>query len=155
MPRPSKLTEELLAELDATADTYWSISDACACLGISDFTWRKWRKQGEQDIEAGNEDSLFSRFSLLATRAGGPKRRQLAIGTLQSILEDPNARDSDKISAATTILRLDAARKVEALDADAPFGDRQGAMDEWAASIRRMRVQPARVPVNFADVEAS
>lgn len=103
--RHSKLTPELLAQLDAAAGTSWNVADACAVVGISERTWHNWRSQGEADATAGT-DSLHLQFLQTATRIGA-SRRQAAISSLRAALDDPDARHADRIAAAKVLLQLD------------------------------------------------
>lgn len=101
MARPTKLTRDLLDKLDTIAGDAWSIEDACAQLSIAEATWHSWRR----DAEAG-AGGMKAEFLTLAARVG-PKRRELAWGAIRTVLENPAARDSDRVSAALGILRLD------------------------------------------------
>jgi len=109
MARPSKLTDDLLDQLDVIADDAWSIREACAALSIGEATWRRW----EVDTAP---TSLGSRFQQLAARvrhASGTKADELAWGVLREVMEDVSARPADRIAAATAALRLRTAQRVE------------------------------------------
>jgi hypothetical protein len=134
--RSTKLTEELIAELERTAAAHWSINDACAHLGITDKTWRNWKAVGEKEHEAGERDSIHVRFLLLATRVGAPRRRTICAGVLQTIALDKEAKASDRVAAALGLLRLDAASKVEVSGPDG--GALQIAARSWADDIRAL-----------------
>lgn len=109
MARPSKLTPALADQLETICDDQWSIKDACGTLGIDESTWRRWEASTA-------EDDLHVRFRTLATRvraSAGSKIDDLAWGTLRKVLEDPEVRASDLVAAASAILRLRTAHKVE------------------------------------------
>jgi len=134
--RPTKLTEELVTKLDKTAESFWSIGDACASLEISDDTWRAWKDKAKIELDSGVEDSLLIRFLGIATRVGGPTRRKLANSALKACLEDPNATHAEKVNAAATILRLDSPSKHEHSGPDG--GSIKLGLDAWRESIRVM-----------------
>lgn len=106
--RPSKLTPELLEQLEAIADDCWSIRDACERLDISERTWRHWA--------AGGGGELVSAFLPLAARVragASEKTDELAWGALRRVLQDDTASHRDLIAAAGTVLRLRTAQRVE------------------------------------------
>jgi len=140
--RPSKLTDQLLTKLDETAESFWSIVDACAHLGIHRSTYTAWRNQGDADREADIE-TKFSRFSDIAIRVGGPLRRQLADSALKACLMDPNATHDEKIRAAAIILRLDSASKLEVSGPEG--GPIETALKGFEDSISRMIENKGRV----------
>ncbi len=144
--RPSGLTEDLIQELEEKAASYWSINDACAMLGITDTTWRKWRKRGNAEIEEWGEQeeeclTAHARFARLAARVGAPRRRTICAGVLQTIIMDKDAKDSDRLQAALGLLRLDHTAKLEVTGADG--GALEVAVKEWGESIRAMIDGPA------------
>jgi len=109
MARPSKLTAALLDTLEPIAQDAWSVREACAAIGVTEGTWRRWET-------SANGDELHVRFRELAERtraASGLKVDELAWGVLRRVMEDESARDADRIAAAATALRLRNAQRVE------------------------------------------
>lgn len=107
--RPTKLDDALLETLDAIADNQWSIKDACAAIGISEDTWRRW------EVSA-HDDDLHVRFRGMAARVragAGAKVDDLAWGVLREVLQDEKAPRADRMTAATNALRLRTAHRVE------------------------------------------
>lgn len=109
MAAPSKLTTALCDKLDTVADKGWTLKEICRHLSISDDAWRNWENR-EPDGE------LHERFIGMAARvrAGqGSATDDLAWGVLREVAEDIEARHSDRLAAATAILRLRTAHRVE------------------------------------------
>lgn len=107
--RPSKLTEELLAQLAEAAGSDATIKETCAMVGISQAAWYLWESRG-------GDDPLINRFVELAAqvRAGAGKRiDDRAWGVLGEVMADETARPSDRIAAASNALRLRTAHRVE------------------------------------------
>lgn len=134
---PTKLTEDLIRQLDAIVDYQWSVADACIKVGIHPATGHRYKVQGEQDIESGATDTPHARFCEVIARVG-QKRREEAGGVLRAVMSDDAAKGSDRVNAAGTILRLDSASRVELSGPDGTPIQVQHAVDQWGESIKRM-----------------
>lgn len=115
MARRTTLTRKLLTDLEAIIDTVWSIDDACAKIGIHPATWHRWRNEGEEA-----KTGLAREFSEVAARVG-THRRTISVGALQSVIENPGAKDADKVAAARVVLTLDQTQRV-AIEHSGPGG---------------------------------
>jgi len=110
MAAPSKLDDALVANLDGIADDGLTIKEVCKAIGIEPRTFRNWEARG-----ATGEEPYDSFLPLAArVRAGmGSATDDMAWGVLREVAEDPQARASDRLAAATAILRLRTAHRVE------------------------------------------
>ena len=109
MGRPTKLTPKLLEQLDEIADDAMTIKDACADIGIDQAQWYRW-------LASDSDSDLIARFRQLALRvreSSGRKTDDLAWGVLREVAEDPEAKHSDRVAAASNMLRLRTPHRVE------------------------------------------
>lgn len=83
--RPSKLTEELLAEVEKLCARGLPDSMVRAVADVSDRTWRRWL----EDAETAEPDSLLYRFRR-ATQSGVAKINNRYLGYLHDQAENGN-----------------------------------------------------------------
>jgi len=107
--RPTKLTPALLDKLDPIAADAWSIREACAAVGISEATWRRW----EVSATADELHVRFREIAAVTRAASGAKVEELAWGVLRAVMEDDDARPADRVAAAGTTLRLRTPSRME------------------------------------------
>lgn len=140
MAAHTKLDEALIEKLDAVADEGLTIKEACRKIGIEPRTFRRW------EALEGDEPLLVSFRPLAArVRAGmGSATDDLAWGVLREVAEDAKAKTTDRLAAATAILRLRTAHKVELTgkDGGAVAVDVSGARDLLAAGLERLKPKP-------------
>ncbi len=140
MAPASKLTAVLVAKLDAVADDGLTIKEVCSAIGIEPRTFRRW------EALEGDAPLLVSFRPLAArVRAGmGSATDDMAWGVLREVAEDGEARTADRLAAATAILRLRTAHKVELTgkDGGAVEVDVSGARDLLIAGLERLKPKP-------------
>lgn len=56
------LDDALVAKFVELVTDGMTITATCDALDLHDSTWRKWRKRGETDIDAGNPDTTYARL---------------------------------------------------------------------------------------------
>lgn len=83
--RPSKLTEELLADIEKLCARGLPDSMVRAVADVSDRTWRRWL----EDAETAEPDSLLYRFRR-ATQSGVAKVNNRYLGYLHEQAENGN-----------------------------------------------------------------
>lgn len=112
--RPTKLSVNVLDQLEDIAGSVLTIKEACTKIGIDPATWYRW------EANPNDTDELV-RFRGLAARVrtgAGARTDELAWGVLRTEMENPEARPSDRIAAAQAALRLRTAHRVELTGAD-------------------------------------
>ncbi len=105
MAPKTKLTKALLTTLESIADEGLTLKEVCKQLDIDVKTWRKW--------EATQAHDAFVPLAVRVRAGMGSATDDMAWGVLREVAEDSEARSADRLAAATAILRLRTAHKIE------------------------------------------
>ena len=137
MAAPSKLTTALLGKLDDIADEGLTLKELVKKIGISDNTFRGYENR---EPDGSEEHAEFLRLAARARAGMGSATDDMAWGVLREVAEDCEAKTTDRLAAATAILRLRTAHKVELTgkDGGAVEVDVGGARDLLMAGIERL-----------------
>ena len=79
--RPCLLTDELQAKICAYIAAGNYLATACAAVGISDETFRKWLEKGKTELDAGETSGRFSAF-IGAVKRAEADREAIIVGRL-------------------------------------------------------------------------
>lgn len=69
MARPTKLNEELIQQFVEELSEGMSIIHACDLLMVTQPSFHNWMRQGEEDINNENYDSIYASFFLQIKKA--------------------------------------------------------------------------------------
>jgi hypothetical protein len=100
--RPTVLDDDVIEAYGNALDTGHTVRTACAFVGLSMQSVQAWRKQGDDDLEAGKTDTLHARFSRRYAHARA-NRVNRWLGVVDQIAAGAE-KDSDRKASATWLL---------------------------------------------------
>lgn len=138
MGAPSKLDAALIAKFEAVVDEGLTLKELVRKIGISDNTFRGYENR---EPDGTDEHAAFLRLAARARAGMGSATDDMAWGVLREVAECSEAKVSDRLAAATAILRLRTAHKVELTGKNGgPVEvDIAGAKDLLMAGIDRLK----------------